>query len=49
MLLIAPLVAAGAALVSFVVANAADVPPAHAAVALLCLLVPLTWPLRPRS
>jgi len=49
MLLVAPLVAAGAALVSFVVANAADVPPAHAAVALLCLLVPLTWPLRPRN
>jgi ABC-type Mn2+/Zn2+ transport system permease subunit len=49
MLLVAPLVAAATALASFVVANAADIPPAHAAVALLCALVPLTWPLRPRS
>ncbi len=49
MLLVAPLVAAAAALASFVVANAIDVPPAHAAVALLCLLVPATWPLRPRT
>ena len=49
MLLVAPIVAALAALASFVVAHAADVPPAHAAVALLCLLVPVTWPFRPRN
>lgn len=46
MLWVAPLVAAAAALAAFVVANAADVPPAHAAVALLCGLVAATWPLR---
>lgn len=47
MLIVAPLVAAASTLVAFVIANHADIPPAHAAVALLCALVPLTWPLRP--
>lgn len=46
MLWVAPAVAAAAAFAAFVVANAADVPPAHAAVALLCGLVVLTAPLR---
>jgi len=46
MLWVAPAVAAGAAFAAFVLANAADVPPAHAAVALLCGLVAVTWPLR---
>jgi ABC-type Mn2+/Zn2+ transport system permease subunit len=46
MLWVAPLVGAGAALGAFVVANAADVPPAHATVALLCGLVACTAPLR---
>jgi ABC-type Mn2+/Zn2+ transport system permease subunit len=46
MLWVAPAVAAAAAFAAFVVANAADVPPAHAAVALLCALVALTRPLR---
>jgi ABC-type Mn2+/Zn2+ transport system permease subunit len=49
MLWVAPLVAAGSALAAFVVANDLDLPPAHAAVALLCLLVAATWPLRARS
>ncbi|MCL4683907.1 metal ABC transporter permease [Myxococcota bacterium] len=46
MLVVAPLVAASTTLVAFFFANHTDVPPAHAAVALLCALVPLTWPLR---
>lgn len=49
MLWVAPLVAALVALAAFVVANAADVPPAHAAVAGLCLLVAATHPLRRRG
>jgi ABC-type Mn2+/Zn2+ transport system permease subunit len=46
MLWVAPVLAATTALAAFVVANAADVPPAHATVALLCGLVAVTWPLR---
>lgn len=46
---VAPLLAAAAALAAFVVANAADVPPAHATVALLCGLVAASWPLRRRD
>lgn len=49
MLWLAPLLAAAAALAAFVVANAADVPPAHATVALLCGLVAASWPLRRRD
>lgn len=49
MLWVAPLVGAAAAFAAFVLANAADVPPAHAAVALLCALVVLSAPLRRRS
>lgn len=49
MLWVAPLLAAAAALAAFVVANAADVPPAHATVALLCGLVAASWPLRRRD
>lgn len=46
MLWVAPAVAAAAAFAAFVAAHAADVPPAHAAVALLCALVAATGPLR---
>ena len=46
MLWVAPLVGGAAAFAAFVVANAADVPPAHAAVALLCALVAVTAPVR---
>lgn len=46
MLWVAPLVGGAAAFAAFVVANAADVPPAHAAVALLCALVAVTAPMR---
>lgn len=40
---VAPAVGAAAALVGFFVGNAADVPPAHATVALLAALVGATW------
>ena len=49
MLWVAPAVAAGAAAAAFALAHLADVPPAHAAVALLCALVLATAPLRPRA
>jgi ABC-type Mn2+/Zn2+ transport system permease subunit len=42
-LLLAPLVAVASVAVAFALAHATDVPPAHAAVALLCALVALTW------
>jgi ABC-type Mn2+/Zn2+ transport system permease subunit len=42
-LVVAPGVAVTSAAVAFGLAHATDVPPAHAAVALLCALVALTW------
>jgi len=47
MLWVAPLLAVAAAALAFVVANAWDLPPAHATVAGLCGLVALSW--LPRS
>lgn len=43
MLWVAPLLAVAAAALAFVVANAWDLPPAHATVAVLCGLVALSW------
>jgi ABC-type Mn2+/Zn2+ transport system permease subunit len=38
--------ALAAAVCGFVAAHAADTPPAHTTVALLCALLPLSWPVR---
>jgi ABC-type Mn2+/Zn2+ transport system permease subunit len=43
MVWVAPVLGAGAALAGFLVGHTLDVPPAHAAVALLSLLVATTW------
>jgi ABC-type Mn2+/Zn2+ transport system permease subunit len=48
-LVLAPLLGVATAALAFVVANAWDVPPAHATVAGLCALVALSWTFRERT